>query len=168
MSAHLAGRSLAWWKQALGRALNTSVWERSVFIWTLPSKLDFAAESCGIGELTKFRGFPIMRMITATTAFKMPLYGINFPLSVYSVSSTVFRNTEKLACANEVSASKQQASSKPLLIKACFYPTEVFPVATPTLFLIFRTETFCALKNSINPILQPRSPAMDYRGCFVF
>ena len=53
VSTHLAGRSLAWWKQALGRALNTSVWERSVFIWTWPSKLDFAAESCWIGELTK-------------------------------------------------------------------------------------------------------------------
>ena len=47
-----------------------------------------------------------MRTITATTEFKMPLYGINFSLSAHPVSSTVFRNTEKLSCANEVSASK--------------------------------------------------------------
>lgn len=48
-----------------------------------------------------------MKMITATTAFKMPLHGISFPLSASSVSSAVFRNSEKLSCANEVSASKQ-------------------------------------------------------------
>ena len=40
-------------------------------------------------SLLKFRGFPIMRTITATTAFKMPLYGINFPLSAFQESSTV-------------------------------------------------------------------------------
>ena len=31
-------------------------WERSVFIWTLPSRLDFAAESCGIGMRAKIQG----------------------------------------------------------------------------------------------------------------
>ena len=51
-----------------------------------------------------------MRTITATTAFKMPLYGISFPLSACPVSSTVFRNSEKLSCVNEVSASKHPAS----------------------------------------------------------
>ena len=51
-------------------------------------------------------GFSIMRTITATTAFKMPLYGISFPLSAFQESSTVFRHSEKLSCANEVSASK--------------------------------------------------------------
>jgi hypothetical protein len=29
-----------------------------------------------------FMGIPIMRMITATTAFRMPLYGISFSLSL--------------------------------------------------------------------------------------
>ena len=110
-----------------------------------------------------FMGIPIMRTITATTAFKMPLHGISFPLSASSVSSTVFRNTEKLSCANEVSA------SQPLfIIKACFYPTEVFPVTKFTLFLIIKAQIFCALINCINPILQPRSPVMDYRGFFIF
>ena len=112
-------------------------------------------------EPLKFRGFPIMRTITATTAFKMPLYGISFSLSAFSVSSTVFRNTEKLSCANEVSA------SKPLFtIKACFYPTEVFPAANFPFFSDFKAQIHCVLKNCINPILQPRSPAMDYCGCF--
>jgi len=59
-------------------------------------------------SLLKFRGFPIMRTITATTAFKMPLYGISFPLSAFQESSTVFRHSEKLSCANEVSASKPE------------------------------------------------------------
>ena len=36
--------------RALGRA-SGACWERSVFIWTLPSRLDFAAESCGISML---------------------------------------------------------------------------------------------------------------------
>ena len=57
-----------------------------------------------------------MRMTTATTAFKMPLYGIYFPLSAFSAFSTFFRNSEKMSCANEVSASKQASkqASKPL------------------------------------------------------
>ena len=38
--------------------LRDSAWERSVFIWTLPSRLDFAAESCGIDRLAKFYGDP--------------------------------------------------------------------------------------------------------------
>ena len=66
--------------------------------------------------LLKFRGFPIMRTITATAAFKMPLYGINFPLSACQESSTVFRNFEKLSCANEVSASKPLFTNKGLLL----------------------------------------------------
>lgn len=52
-----------------------------------------------------------MRMITATTAFVMPHLGINLTLSAFSISSTVFRNSEKLSCANEVSASKQNEST---------------------------------------------------------
>ena len=55
-----------------------------------------------------------MRTTTATTAFKMPFYGISFLLPASSVSSTVFRNTEKLSCANEVNASKQ--ANKPLFL----------------------------------------------------
>ena len=42
-----------------------------------------------------------MRMTTATTAFKMPLYGIYFPLSAFSAFSTFFRNSEKMSCAND-------------------------------------------------------------------
>ena len=67
-------------------------------------------------SLLKFRGFPIMRTITATTAFKMPLYGISFPLSAFQESSTVFRNFEKLSCANEVGASKPLFINKGLLL----------------------------------------------------
>lgn len=52
-----------------------------------------------------------MRMITATTAFMMPHLGINLTLSAFSISSTVFRNSEKLSCANEVSASKLEVKS---------------------------------------------------------
>ena len=57
-----------------------------------------------------------MRTITATTAFKMPLYGIGFPLSACPVSSTVFRNSEKLSCVNEVNASKHLLNNKCLLL----------------------------------------------------
>ena len=59
-------------------------------------------------------GIPIMRTITATTAFKMPLYGINFPLSACPVSSTVFRNFEKLSCAKQAS---KQASKQAFIYK---------------------------------------------------
>ena len=72
-----------------------------------------------------------MRTITATTAFKMPLYDISFPLS---------------------------ASSKTL--------TEGFPAAKSPFFLILKAWVLCVLKNCINPILQPRSPVMDYCGFF--
>ena len=51
------------------------------------------------------------------------------------------------------------AFSKPL--------TEIFPAANSPFFLIFKAWVLCVLKNCINPILQPRSPVMDYRGCFV-
>jgi hypothetical protein len=95
-----------------------------------------------------FMGIPIMRMITATTAFKMPLYGISFTLSASSELLT--------------------EASLYLKIKACFYLTEVFPVSQSTLFLIFKTWGFCALKNCINPSLQPRSPVMDYRGFLLY
>ena len=63
-------------------------------------------------------GIPIMRMITATTAFKMPLYGISFSLSASSEILT--------------------EASLYLQIKACFYPTEVFLVTNSSLFLIFK------------------------------
>ena len=106
-----------------------------------------------------------MRTITATTAFKMPLYGISLPLSAYPVSSTVFRNFEKLSCVND--SSRKQASIY-YLINACFYLTDIFPVANTTLFLIFKAWFSCALKNCINPFLQPRNPVVDYRGVFCF
>ena len=48
-----------------------------------------------------------MIMTTAAILFKASFYGICPALSAYPVSSTVFRNSEKLSCANEVSASKQ-------------------------------------------------------------
>ena len=63
-------------------------------------------------SLLKFRGFPIMRTITATTAFKMPLYGINFPLSACQESSTVFRNTEKLYQFNFTAAKSSNGLSR--------------------------------------------------------
>ena len=108
-----------------------------------------------------FMGIPIMRMTTASTAFKMPLYGVGLPLSAFSVSSTVFRNPEKLSCANE-------NERKQAIGEVCFYPTEIFTVTQSTLILIFKTQILCALKNSIDLILQPRNPALDYRGCFYF
>lgn len=48
-----------------------------------------------------------MRTTVIKTAVKMPFYSISYSSSSYSASSSVFRNTEKLSCANEVSASKQ-------------------------------------------------------------
>ena len=57
-----------------------------------------------------------MRTKLATTAFEMPLYGIGYPLSACQESSTVFRNFEKLSCANEVSASKPLFTNKGLLL----------------------------------------------------
>ena len=42
-----------------------------------------------------------MRMITATTAFKMPLYGVSFPLSAWQESSTVFQGTKSLHLENQ-------------------------------------------------------------------
>ena len=60
-------------------------------------------------------GFPIMRMITATTALEMLLYGIRFSLSAHLVSSTVFRNTEKTVL-RERSEHKQAFIHKGLLL----------------------------------------------------
>ena len=84
------------------------LFERYLAGWISQQKV---VESAGA---LNFMGIPIMRMITATTAFKMPLYGISFSLSACPVSSTVFRNTEKLSCANEVS--KQAFIYKGLLL----------------------------------------------------
>ena len=67
-------------------------------------------------SLLNLWGFPVMRTKLATTAFKMPLYGISFPLSAFQESSTVFRNFEKLSCANEVGASKPLFINKGLLL----------------------------------------------------
>ena len=67
-------------------------------------------------SLLKFRGFPIMRTITASTAFKMPLHGISLLLSASPESSTVFQSSEKLSCANEVGASKPLFINKGLLL----------------------------------------------------
>ena len=97
-------------------------------------------------SLLKFRGFPIMRTITATTAFKMPLYGINFPLSACPVSSTVFRNTEKLSCANEVNASKQ--ANKPLFLnKGLLLPDRDFSGRQIHSFSDFQGIDFLCLEN---------------------
>ena len=127
-----------------------AMWLKSVRLFRMfLSQLDFAAESCGIGRLAKILGIPIMRTKLATTALEMPLYGISFPLSAFSVSSTVFRNSEKLSCANEVSA------SKPLFpIKACFYPPRISLEINSTQLLFFKMQNHCALKNCINPFLQ--------------
>ena len=107
-----------------------------------------------------FMGIPIMRMITATTAFKMPLYDISFLLSVYSVSSTVFRNTEKLSCANEVSASKLKV--KNLLLSDRSLSGRQFRIFSDSQSI----ELLCLEQLYPSNVLQPRSPAMDYRGCF--
>ena len=74
--------------------------------------------ACRRGSLLKFRGLLMMRTITAATAFPVPLYGISSLLSAHSASSAVFRDTEKLPCANEVSASKQ--ASKQGSPRLCF------------------------------------------------
>ena len=111
------------------------------------NKSDFAAARCGIERLAKFYEGLSMRTISVATAFKMSLHGISSLLSAFSKPLT--------------------EASKPLfIIKACFYPTEVFPTANFPFFLIFKAWVLCALKNCINPILQPQSPVMDYRGCF--
>ena len=53
------------------------------------------------GMHAKFTGgIAIMRTITATTAFKIPFYGISSPLSDLSVSSTVLQTIKKLHQSN--------------------------------------------------------------------
>ena len=118
VSTHLTGRFFVYSWQVLGRTFGTRL-EAFGFYLNVTKQAGFRSRSCGIGRLAKFLGIPIMRTKLATTAFKMPLYGIGFPLSAYPVSSTVFQNTEKLSCANEVSASKQSKQSKQLLFNKC-------------------------------------------------
>ena len=63
-----------------------------------------------------FGGIPVMTT-TAMTAFRMPFYGIEFPLSGCGMSSTFFRDSENLPCANKMSASLllcHASASKPL------------------------------------------------------
>ena len=113
MFTHLAGCFFAPGYKALGRACEHGVWGHSVFL-TETKPAGFRSRKLWNRQAKLyFMGIPIMRIKLATTAFKMPLYGISFPLSACPVSSTVFRNTEKLSCANEVSASKPEGSLLP-------------------------------------------------------
>ena len=163
MSTRLAGRFFACMQMILGRTCERVfgsvrfLFERYQASWISQQKVVESA------SLLKFRGFPIMRTITATTAFKMPLYGISFPLSAFQESSTVFRNFEKLSCANEVGASKPLFINKGLLLTDRSLSGHQLHS-----FSDFQGVDFLCLENCINPILQPRSPAMDYRGCLLF
>ena len=124
-----------------------------------------------------------MRTITATTAFKMPLYGIGLPLYAFQGSSEVFRNTEKLSCVNDNTSDATQCQEHPVEDALRFYaasgvertvtyaeqahPAPGDDVPTPNKSKQAR-QIFCALINCINPILQPQSPAKDYRGFFIY
>jgi hypothetical protein len=77
----------------------------------------------------------------------MPLCGISFPLSASSELLT--------------------EASKPLLIKACFYLTEIFPVINSTKFQVFKMRCLCVLRINIISIFMPRISTMGYRGFFV-
>ena len=85
--------------------LHAYAWERSVFYecfqacWISQQKVE---ESAGSLNLQRYR---LMRATVIKTAVKMPFYSISYSSSSYSASSSVFRDTEKLSCANEVSAS---------------------------------------------------------------
>ena len=61
-----------------------------------------------------------MRVITAMTECKMPLYGIRLSLSASPISSTVFQNAEKLSYANGVSAGKLLLMKELLLSESFF------------------------------------------------
>ena len=52
----------------------------------------------------------------------MPFYSISYSSSSYSASSSVFRGTEKLPCANEVSASKQASKQAFIYNKGLLFP----------------------------------------------
>ena len=108
-----------------------------------------------------------MRTTVAMTVFKMPHYGISFPLSAYSVSFSVSQNTEKLSCANELRASKQASkqASKPLFINKGLLSSDrnLFGRPFHTLFFPMMSYAaviwefmFCAAKSKI----------LDYRGIF--
>ena len=87
---------------------------------------------------------PFMKMITATTAFKMPLHSIALPLSAFPVSSTVFRNSEKLSCVNEVSASK--ASKQAFINKGLLLSDRGFSGRHPHSFSDFQDRDFLCLE----------------------
>ena len=71
-------------KQVLGGTLYGVFGSIRLFILNVTKQAGFRSKSCGIGRLAKLMGIPIMRTITATTAFKVPLYGISLPVSISS------------------------------------------------------------------------------------
>ena len=152
VSAHFAGHALA----GLLRMVFVNI---RFFYSNVTGQVGFCSRSLWNRQARWIYGDPVMITMIAATAFEMPLLGISFSLSAHPVSSTVFRNTEKLSCANEVSASKP-------LVKACFYPPQIFSGINSTNFTTTKTRYPCALSKCFWQILQPRSPAMDYRGCF--
>ena len=89
-----------------------------------------------------FIGIPRMRTITATAAFMMRLPGIGLLLSALP----------------GIPDSKQ--ASKPLFIKACFYPPGVFPVTNSTKFPVFKMLCLCVLRINIISIFMPRISTM--------
>ena len=149
------------------------------FYLNVPSRLDFAAESCGISRLAKFYGIPTMRIITTTTALKMPLWyqssavrvsGIpdrSKQVSLYLIIKACFYPKQQIYCLSGAERWTGSIGEVRRVIKACFHPTGVFSVAKSNLFLIFKAQTFCVLKNCISPFSQPRNPVLDHRSCFI-
>ena len=90
----------------------SSAWERSVLFERYQASWISQQKVVESASLLNLWGFPIMRTKLATTAFKMPFYGIGFPLSAYSVSSTVFRNSEKLYQSNFTAAKSSNGLSR--------------------------------------------------------
>ena len=106
VSTHLAGRFCACMQQVLGRTGERVFGGVRLFIWLSPSKLDFAAESCGIGKQGFIFWIPTIRTITVPAAFKILIYDINLWLFVSPVSRPVFPNSEKLSWANKARVSE--------------------------------------------------------------
>ena len=124
---------------------------------------------------------PIMRTELATTALKMPMTASAFRCAHTEIPDSkqaskqaskpllkikaCFYPKRKIYC---LSGAKRQTGSigeAKRLIKTCLYPTEIHPISISIKIQEFKTQYPCVLKKCIDPILQPRSPAMGYRGC---
>ena len=113
-------------------------------------------------SLLNLWGFPIMRTITATTAFKMPLYGISSLLSALQRSRSFFQERKQPASVASQLLRRDKSKQAFISIKDRFYP-----LGRIELFFIFSKHVIVA-ENCIDPILQFRFQVMDHHnfsGC---